>query len=616
MTIWRAPAPDSGTSDWTQVNVISLPEGDAVNATAFSPDGKLLATAGQSGRAYVWQIQGGLLAGESDWAEGQPLNSVEFDPADADLVVTTSQDGDARIFKVSTGAQVGSSFGVPGSSMNAAAFSPDGKRVVTASRDGYARVWNAAGHQQIGGKFGYGSSMSSVEFSHDGKEILTTGDNGFTNVWDATQTTPTPVTIIEEPGTNVPYDAAFSPDDSVVVTGGTDGTAREWSARTGRQLLTLAGHSGSISTVAFSGTEILTASSDGSARIWDSEPIEQRGMLAGPPGREITGASFSPANPRLVATANGNGTVSVWNTGDQQAPVKVLPVPGVVSAQFSTDGKLLVTAGNERVEIWPADDLGHPATVFGTGSCPKPAGNAAALEGATFNASGSLVVTADADGSACVWNVSDGKLVQVFTEPAGLAGGGHPAIRWAVFSPRGKQVLTASNDGTARLWDVASGQQVQVFSEPTGDAINHAWFSPDGTQIVTASDDGTARIWSVATATVRQTLSGADGNPVYNAVFSRTGALLVACSGSAAEIWSAKTGQRLTQFQYGNAFSDCEFSPDGSQIITTGDGQARIFSTELAGGLAQITRIAEQRATQPLTASEQKEYQTDISQSP
>jgi len=78
--------------------------------------------------------------------------------------------------------------------------------------------------------------------------------------------------------------------------------------------------------------------------------------------------------------------------------------------------------------------------------------------------------------------------------------------------------------------------------------------------------------------------------------------------------WIPQT--QLTQFQYENAFSDCEFSPDGREVVAAGGGQTRIFATELTGGLEQLRRIAEQRATQPLTAAEQKEYRADISQSP
>jgi WD40 repeat protein len=622
VTIWRAPATHSGSPAWKQVNVINMPEADAINGMAFSRNGKLLATVGQSGYVYIWQVPSGFLAGEVLSGVGRPLNSVAFDPVDPDLVVTAGNDGYARVMNVMAGNQVGKAFGTPGSNLYAAAFSPDGKRIVTAGWTGYAQVWSvAAGHQKIGGTFGYGNPMTSVEYSGNGKEILTSENDGYSNTWDATQTTPAELTAFQESDGNVPHDAVFSPDASTVITAGTDGTAREWDASSGEassgeQVLAFAGHSGPIYTVAFSGTEMITASSDGTAKIWDAEPIEQRGLLSGPASQTIYTATFDPVNSRIVATADGN-KVSVWNTSNQAAAMKVLPVPRAATAEFSADGKFLVTAGNEKVQIWRMSDLSQPPEVLNAGSCPNSTTSTPSLYSATFNHDGSRVVTADQDGSACVWDVSNGHRIQLFTEPAGAAGGlggglgvGGSPVRWAVFSPDGKQVLTASDDGTARLWDVSSGKQIQVFSEPSGEEMNDAWFSPSSTQIVTASNDGTARIWSVATGTLLQTLSGAERSPVYNAAFSRNGQLVVTCSGSAAIIWSAHTGQQLTEFQYVSSFSDCEFSPDGSEVVTAGsDGQTRIFSTELTGGLQQIMGIAENRSAQPLSAAELKEYQ-------
>jgi WD40 repeat protein len=629
VTIWKAPASNSGTPDWKQIDVISLPEGDAVNRVAFSSDKKLLATAGQSGRAYVWQVPSGLPWGESDAAEGQPLNSVAFDPANANLVVTADNDGYARIFRVSDDKQV-REFSVSGWDMNAAAFSPDGKRIVTASSDGYARIWNASNGKQIGGKFGYGVSVTSAEFSNDGREILTTtqgGGLGYTDIWDATKTTPTVTAIIQEPGANIPLDAAFSPDGSAVVTVGTDGTAREWSTSNEAQVLAFAGHSGPISTVAFSGTEMISASADGTARIWDTKPIEQRGLLPGPPGDQIYSATFDPANPRIVATADdSNGTVTIWNTGNtgnQKVALKQLNVPGAVSAEFSADGKFLVTAGNEQAQVWRTGDLGQPVRVLDTTQCTNANNNAVSyapsLNSATLSEDDSQVVTADADGAACVWNVSNGQLVQTFSEPEGVSGGvagglSVGGMHWAAFSPSGKQVVTANDDGTARLWDVSGGGQLQVFSELFGQEIYTAGFSPHGTQVVTASNDGTARIWSAATGALLQTFSEPGRHPVYNAAFSRNGQLVVTCSGSVAVIWNATTGQQLTEFPYGTTFLDCEFSPDASEVVTAGtDGQTRIFSTELAGGLTRIEQIAGRRVIRQLTASELKEYQAGTS---
>jgi WD40 repeat protein len=623
VTVWKAPAAHSGTSDWKQINVISMPGGNAVKAMAFSSDGQLLTTANQSGGMYVWQFPSGVPRGEAVSARGQPLTSVMFDPVNPKLVVTADDDGYARIFNVSTLKQVGKSFGSgDGYGMTAAAFSSNGKRIVTASDDGYARIWNATNQQQIGAKFGSGTfPMTSAEFSPSGKEIVTTQANGNTYVWDAAHTLPVKVTSIPELG-HVPDDAAFSPDGADIVTAGADGTAREWDASNGSQVLAFAGHSGSINTVTFSGTELITASSDGTAKIWDAKPIQERGLLPGPSNGLIITATFDPANPGIVATANYSptgGTVSIWNTSHQAAPIKVLQVPGAASAEFSSNGKLLVTAGNEQVRVWRMSNLGHPAETIDTGTCPNSSTGGAGLYSATFSKKGNLVVTADFDGSACAWNVSNGQQVQKFAEPAGASGGvaggmgvGGSPMRWAVFSPNGKQVLTVSEDGTARLWDLRSGTQLRVFYEPTGESMNSAWFSPDGTKIVTSSNDGTARMWSVATGALVQNFSGRDLSPVYNAAFSADGHLVVTCSGGAATIWSAQTGQQLTEFQSRTSLSDCEFNPNGSEVITAGgDGQTRIFSTELAEGITQLKKLAEQRAAQPLTALEQKQYQAD-----
>jgi WD40 repeat protein len=65
-------------------------------------------------------------------------------------------------------------------------------------------------------------------------------------------------------------DIRFSQDGQFIATGSADGTVKVWEAETGKELVTLTGHTGIVSGVAFSpdGTRLATASRDGTMRVY------------------------------------------------------------------------------------------------------------------------------------------------------------------------------------------------------------------------------------------------------------------------------------------------------------------------------------------------------------
>src|SRR5262249_23211466 len=75
------------------------------------------------------------------------------------------------------------------------------------------------------------------------------------------------------------------------------------------------------------------------------------------------------------------------------------------------------------------------------------------------------------------------------------------AIYVVAFSPDGKQALTAGADTTTRLWDLSTGQQLHIFGGHT-DAIRAVSFSADGKEVLTGGEYGTARLWDIASGQV------------------------------------------------------------------------------------------------------------------
>jgi WD40 repeat protein len=130
---------------------------------------------------------------------------------------------------------------------------------------------------------------------------------------------------------------------------------------TGRLVAKHDGHSDKIHQLAFSpnGRLLVSAGSDGTARIWDWANGPDLRNLVGKYGATIHCCAFSP-DGRTLVTADSIGQVKFWNTASGQEMMQLhTNFRDLWRLQFSTDGNRLacwsadpVTRGKFHVRVW------------------------------------------------------------------------------------------------------------------------------------------------------------------------------------------------------------------------------------------------------------------------
>lgn len=181
VTVWD-------TATWDLIMTDSDRGGGRLYASVgFSPDSNLLATLGfpadqQSGEppVAVWDLASGEILSQMVHFPRDERGTVAFSPDGR--VLLTAGSGRPLITEVYTGTTLATLEG-PGTYASGAAFSPDGGRIATAEADGSIRLWDATTGEEQMVLVGHSAEVVSVAFSPDGVMLASVSLDGTLRVW-------------------------------------------------------------------------------------------------------------------------------------------------------------------------------------------------------------------------------------------------------------------------------------------------------------------------------------------------------------------------------------------------------------------------------------------------
>jgi WD40 repeat protein len=584
----------------TQLHALagSLAHGGAVNAVAFSPDGRLLAAASDDNTVRLVDLVTGVPA-EAALVHSDRVSGLRF-AADGKALLTVAGT-QARIWQI--GSQATHKFTVshPGR-VGAACFSPDGNRFLSAGDDGTARLWDRVSGAAAGPMFRHGAAITCAAFNAAGTCLLTGGTDGIVRLWDVPSGRALGPVLHHEGPIRV---ALFSPDGSRILSGGSDSTLRQWEAGSGRQLGKRLTHRLPVLAAAFApdGERIATASRDWSARVWrtaNGTPCFDEFKQQGP----VPAVAFSPDGKSLL-TGSFDGEARLWDlTTGKAIHGPMLHEDGMTAVAFAPDGRTVATGGRDGAVRWwrlaagrkAATPVDHPGWIYAAAFSPDgdtvalageaagvavrslshrfPAGWLPAPKGISALAishDGKFLVAGGENREARVWKLPD-------LRPAGIPIVCHDEPQSVEVSPDGRLLVIGERDGSVSVWDMETHSPMRRWPAHVGRVWGLAFGSASRT-LATGGADHMAALWDLQTGKPIGVPVRHRGQ-VYSVALTLEGSeLLTGSADGTAQLWDASTGNALgAAIDLGTPVRTVAFSPDGRLLAVAGvQNRSRLY---------------------------------------
>jgi len=251
---------------------------EEVAAVAWSPDSKFIASGGQDTTVQVWNANSGAriltYKGHADRVNGVSWSN------DSQSIASGSEDKTVQVWNAISAAL---SFNFQGHTAGVlcVGWQPDNSSVASGSWDGMLRDWATVQHgnhfnagDQIFSYAGHGNNeVNALAWSPNGNFVVSAGADQTVQISNGIDGTPRPPFFtghVNRQHANPVLSVAWSPDGTSIASGDTDGNVYVWKTAGRKTFFIYRGHKGAVNALAWSpdGKTIASASADSTVQLW------------------------------------------------------------------------------------------------------------------------------------------------------------------------------------------------------------------------------------------------------------------------------------------------------------------------------------------------------------
>jgi hypothetical protein len=276
-----------------------------VFGVAFTPDGKVLASASEEGDVRLWDAGSGRLVRSFIGHKGA-VKAVAL-MTDGKTLASAGADGTVRLWNTADGTEVRQLHGHDGT-VEAVACAPDGKLLASAGEDKIVRLWRIADGKEVNQLMGHQQVVHALTFTADGQVLASGSRDRSVRLWRVAEAKEwwrfwTPGWV---------YSVSCSADGKILASGGRDQTIHLWELPSGKLMAVLGGYEGPVGAVALSpaGETVVAGSEDKKVRLWQTRSHKLRRELAGHQGPVL--ALALTADGKRLASAGADGAILIW----------------------------------------------------------------------------------------------------------------------------------------------------------------------------------------------------------------------------------------------------------------------------------------------------------------